>query len=105
MTQHTSSTDGAKAPELNTTPTPPKKNRLVPWIIGLPVAIFGALMLIGTFLDDPRGEERWVAQEAIKICWKQTAKPPEERKTQKFQSKEDCDQLEFAFKSKYNENP
>ena len=74
-------------------------------VIGLPVAIFAVLMLIGKFMDDPQGKQRWVDSETIKICWKQIAKPEAERKTQEFQSQEDCDRLELAFKQKYNENP
>ncbi|MEG1735307.1 MAG: hypothetical protein RR283_09685 [Comamonas sp.] len=84
---------------------PPRKSRLVPWLIGLPVVIFAALMLIGTLMDDPQSKQRWVDSEAIKICWKQIGKPEAERKTQEFHSKDDCERLEFDFKSKYGENP
>ena len=62
-------------------------------------------MLIGKLMDDPQREQRWVDSETIKICWKQISKPEAERKTQEFHSQEDCDQLELAFKQKYNENP
>ena len=86
-------------------PAAPAKNRLVVWLIALPVIIFGALMLIGQFMDDPLSKQRWTEAETIKICWKQTAKPEAERKTQEFHSQEDCDRLELAFKQKYNENP
>ncbi|MBI1625448.1 hypothetical protein HF327_013170 [Comamonas sp. EJ-4] len=78
---------------------------MVALVIALPVAIFAVLMLIGKFMDDPQAEQRWVESETIKICWKQIAKPEAERKTQEFQSQEDCDRLELAFKQKYNENP
>lgn len=83
----------------------PAKSRLVPWLIGLPVGIFGVLMLVGLLIDDPQSKQRWIDRETIKVCWKQIAKPQEERKTQVFQSKADCEQLEFAYKSRYNENP
>ena len=35
----------------------PAKNRIVVWMIALPVVIFGALMLVGQFMDrlDPAG--------------------------------------------------
>ena len=82
-----------------------KKSHMVALVIGLPVAIFAVLMLIGKFMDDPQGKQRWVDSETIKICWKQIAKPEAERKTQEFHSQEDCDRLELAFKQKYNENP
>ena len=81
------------------------KNRLVPWVIGLPVAIFAALMLIGKFMDDPQSKQRWVDAETVKLCWKQIAKPETERKTQEFKSQADCERLEFDFKSKYGDNP
>ena len=82
-----------------------RKSHMVALVIGLPVAIFAVLMLIGKFMDDPQGKQRWVDSETIKICWKQIAKPEAERKTQEFHSQEDCDRLELAFKQKYNENP
>jgi len=88
-----------------TRPQAPAKSRLVPWLIGLPVGIFAILMLIGRLMDDPQSEQRWVDRETIKICWKQTAKPEAERQAQEFRSQADCEQLEFAFKQKYDENP
>ena len=95
MSQDSHSTDGAARP----------KNRLVPWVIGLPVAIFAALMLIGKFMDDPQSKQRWVDAETVKLCWKQIAKPEAERKTQEFKSQADCERLEFDFKTKYGDNP
>ena len=67
--------------------------------------IFGALMLIGQFMDDPLSKQRWTEAETIKICWKQTAKPEAERKTQEFKAPQDCERLEFDFKTRYGENP
>lgn len=96
-------TDRSTSP--SSTTTPPRKSRLVPWLIGLPVVIFAALMLIGSLMDDPQSKQRWVDSEAVKICWKQIAKPEAERKTQEFHSKEDCERLEFDFKTQYGENP
>ena len=81
------------------------KNRLVPWLIGLPVGIFALLMLVGKFMDDPQSKQRWVDAETVKLCWKQIAKPEAERKTQEFRSQTDCERLEFDFKTKYGENP
>lgn len=83
----------------------PLRNRLVPWLIGLPVAFFAALMLAGTLLSTPEGEARWTERETIKICRKETSRPEAERKTQQFQSVQDCDRLEFDFKQRYGENP
>ena len=81
------------------------KNRLVPWVIGLPVAIFAVLMLVGKFMDDPQSKQRWVDAETVKLCWKQIAKPEAERKTQEFKSQADCERLEFDFKTRYGDNP
>ena len=81
------------------------KNRLVPWVIGLPVAIFAVLMLVGKFMDDPQSKQRWVDAETVKLCWKQIAKPEAERKTQDFKSQADCERLEFDFKTRYGDNP
>ena len=83
----------------------PKKSRIAAWLIALPVLIFAALMLIGKFKDDPQREQRWVESETIKICWKQIAKPEAERKTQEFKTPQDCERLEFDFKTRYGENP
>lgn len=93
--------DPAKPPK----PSKPPKNRIVPWLIGLPVAFFAVLMLAGQLLSTPEGEARWVERETIKICRKETARPEAERKTQQFESVQDCDRLEFDFKQRYGENP
>lgn len=95
----------APAPSSPSAAQPHPKSRLVPWIIGLPVAIFAMLMLVGSLMDDPQSKQRWIDSEAIKICWKQTGKPEAERKTQEFQSRQDCERLEFDFKRQYGENP
>lgn len=89
----------------NGTPAAPAKNRIVAWLIALPVVIFGALMMIGQFMDDPQSKQHWTDSETIKICWKQTAKPETERKTHEFKSPQDCERLEFDFKTRYGENP
>src|SRR3989442_1740090 len=73
-------------------PTPPKpskppKSRIVPWLIGLPVAFFAVLMLAGQLLSTPEGEARWVERETIKICRKETARPEAERKTQRSEER------------------
>ncbi|MBL8357071.1 MAG: hypothetical protein JNM01_19870 [Delftia acidovorans] len=86
-------------------PPKPPKSRIVPWLIGLPVAFFAVLMLAGQLLSTPEGEARWVERETIKICRKETARPEAERKTQQFESVQDCDRLEFDFKQRYGENP
>ncbi|MEG1065085.1 MAG: hypothetical protein RSE32_15395 [Comamonas sp.] len=86
-------------------PAAPAKNRIVVWMIALPVVIFGALMLVGQFMDDPESTQRWTDNETIKICWKQTAKPEAERKTNEFKSPQDCERLEFDFKTRYGANP
>lgn len=94
-------------PEPQATPAQdkPAKSRIVPWLIGLPVAFFAALMLAGSLLSTPEGEARWVERETIKICHKEVARPAAERKTQRFESPQDCDRLEFDFKARYGENP
>lgn len=84
---------------------PPTRNRLVPWLIGLPVGIFGVLMLVGSLMDDPESKQRWVEGETIKLCWKQIQKPEAERKTHEFSSQADCEWLELAYKSRYQANP
>lgn len=96
--------DPAKQPTPPKSPKPPK-SRIVPWLIGLPVAFFAVLMLAGQLLSTPEGEARWVERETIKICRKETARPEAERKTRQFESVQDCDRLEFDFKQRYGENP
>lgn len=84
-------------------PTP--KPRLVRWIIGLPVAFFALLMLLGHFLNTPETEDRWVARETIRMCWKEIQKPPKEGKPVHFTEQGQCEKLEFDFKTQYGENP
>lgn len=93
------------APAASANGSQPPKSRIVPWLIGLPVAFFAVLMLAGQLLSTPEGEARWVERETIKICRKETARPEAERKTQQFESVQDCDRLEFDFKQRYGENP
>ncbi|MDR0225231.1 MAG: hypothetical protein LBI66_02330 [Burkholderiaceae bacterium] len=83
----------------------PGSRRIVAWLIALPVVFFAALMLAGSLLSTPEGEQRWVDRETIKICRKEVSRPADERKTDRFASVQDCDRLEFDFKARYNENP
>lgn len=85
--------------------TPTRKPRLVRWIIGLPVAFFAILMLLGYFLNTPETEDRWVARETIRMCWKEIQKPPKEGKPVHFTQQSECEKLEFDFKTQYGENP
>src|SRR5260370_203513 len=92
-------------PQTPPNPSKPTKSRIGPWLLGLPVAFFAVLMLAGQLLSTPEGEARWVEREPIKTCRKETARPEAERKTQQFESVQDCDRLEFDFKQRYGENP
>ncbi len=105
--KHTMAQPQTPAPQepANALSAKPLRNRLVPWLIGLPVAFFALLMLAGRLLSTPEGEARWTERETIKICRKETARPEAERKTRQFQSVQDCDRLEFDFKQRYGENP
>lgn len=94
-----------REPQPAATETQPAGTRLVPWLIGLPVAFFAVLMLAGSLLSTPESEARWVERETIKVCQKEVARPAAERKTQRFESQQDCDRLEFEFKARYGENP
>jgi hypothetical protein len=105
----TSAPDGA-ADTTRTTPqrqgpTRPCKPRLVRWLIGLPVAFFAILMAMGYLFNTPETEDRWVARETIRLCWKEVQKPPKEGKPVHFTQQSECEKLEFDFKTQYGENP
>ena len=96
------------------TPTPPSSqlptrtagnHRMVHWLIGLPVAFFAALMLLGQLFNNPQSEERWVARETIRLCWKEVQKPPKAGKPLHFKAAAECEALEFDFKAQYRTNP
>lgn len=84
---------------------PTRKPRLVRWLIGLPVAFFTVLMLLGYLFNTPETEARWVARETIRMCWKEVQKPPKEGKPVHFTQQSECEKLEFDFKTQYGENP
>lgn len=84
--------------------TPPPRNRLVPWLIGLPVGAFALLMLGGSLLSTPEGNDQWVAREAIKICTKEVARAPADRKRPDLTA-DDCAALEAAYRNQYNAAP
>lgn len=87
-------------------PQPPtRKPRLVRWLIGLPVAFFAVLMLLGALFNSPESEARWVARETIRMCWKEVQKPPKEGKPVHFKTPNECERLEFDFKTQHGENP
>lgn len=85
-------------------PAPAPRSRLVPWLIGLPVGAFAVLMLVGSLLSTPEGNDQWVAREAIKVCNKEVARAPEDRKRADLTAK-DCADLEAAFRTQYGIDP
>ena len=88
------------------TDTALKKNKLVLWIIGLPVAFFAVLMLASQimFYFSPDKEAQWVERESIRLCWKEREKGPKENTPAQF-TEGQCEKMEFDFKSKWGENP
>lgn len=85
-------------------PAPVPRSRLVPWLIGLPVGAFAVLMLVGSLLSTPEGNDQWVARESIKVCNKEVARAPEDRKRADLTA-QDCAQLETAFRKQYGIDP
>lgn len=83
---------------------PAPRNRLVPWLIGLPVGAFAVLMVVGQMLSTPESSNQWVAREAIKVCNKEVARAPEDRKRPDLTPK-DCADLDAAFRSQYGTEP
>lgn len=80
--------------------------KLVFWIIGIPVALFAVLMLGSQILFhfSPDKEAQWVERETIRLCWKEREKGPKEDTPPQFTPGQ-CEQLEYAFKQKWQENP
>lgn len=83
---------------------PAPRNRLVPWLIGLPMGAFAVLMLVGSLLSTPEGNDQWVAREAIKVCNKEVARAPEDRKRPDL-TLQDCAEMEAAFRTQYGIAP
>lgn len=83
---------------------PAPRSRLVPWLIGLPVGAFAVLMVVGQLLSTPESSNQWVAREAIKVCNKEVARAPEDRKRPDLTPK-DCADLDAAFRSQYGTEP
>lgn len=83
---------------------PPPRNKLVPWLIGLPVAAFALLMIVGSLLSTPESDAQWVARESIKVCNKEVARAPEDRKRADL-TPQDCADLEAAFRAQYGTAP
>ena len=83
---------------------PAPRSRLVPWLIGLPVGAFAVLMVVGQLLSTPESSNQWVAREAIKVCNKEVARAPEDRKRPDLTSK-DCAELDAAFRAQYGTEP
>ena len=78
----------------------PERNSLVAWLIGLPVAAFALLMIVGSLLSTPQSKNQWIAREAIKVCNKEVARAPEDRKRPDLTPK-DCADLAAAFRNQY----
>lgn len=94
-------------PQCGAKPTdamPAPRSKLVPWLIGLPVGAFALLMVAGSLLSTPEGNAQWVAREAIKVCNKEIARAPEDRKRPDLTPK-DCAELDAAFRSQYGVDP
>ena len=83
---------------------PAPRSRLVPWLIGLPVGAFAVLMVVGSLLSTPESSNQWVAREAIKVCNKEVARAPEDRKRPDLTA-QDCADLDAAFRSQYGTAP
>ena len=91
-----------KTPPIDTAAAP--RSRLVPWLIGLPVGAFAVLMVVGSLLSSPESSNQWVAREAIKVCTKEVARAPEDRKRPDLTAK-DCAELDAAFRKEYGTEP
>ncbi len=65
---------------------------------------FAVLMVVGSLLSTPESSNQWVAREAIKVCNKEVARAPEDRKRPDLTPK-DCTDLEEAFRSQYGMAP
>lgn len=92
------------APPESRAVAPAPRSRLVPWLIGLPVGAFAVLMVVGSLLSTPESSNQWVAREAIKVCNKEVARAPEDRKRADL-TPQDCADLEAAFRSQYGTAP
>ena len=92
------------APPESRSLAPAPRSRLVPWLIGLPVGAFAVLMVVGSLLSTPESSNQWVAREAIKVCNKEVARAPEDRKRPDLTA-QDCADLEAAFRSQYGTAP
>ena len=82
------------------------KPKLVRWIIGLPVGLFAVLMLGSEifFAMSPDKEAQWIERETIRMCWKEREKGPKADTPAQF-TPDQCERLEFDFKTRWGSNP
>ncbi|MBN8714581.1 MAG: zinc ribbon domain-containing protein [Xanthomonadales bacterium] len=76
-----------------------------PWIIGVPIALFVAMMVIGTVAgSSPEAQAKAQARDAIAYCWKQQADKALDPSTQRFVAST-CEKMENDFRTKYSTDP
>ncbi|MNR37327.1 hypothetical protein D3C85_1553340 [compost metagenome] len=61
-------------------------------------------MLVGELLSSPESSNQWAAREAIKVCNKEVARAPEDRKRPDLTA-QDCAELDAAFRKEYGTEP
>lgn len=75
------------------------------WVLGLPVAGFVLLMLIGSCAgNSPEGKERASSRDAIKYCWDEQSKKSLSGSTARLVAGA-CEKMESDFKARWGRNP
>lgn len=75
------------------------------WIIGVPIAAFAGLMIIGTISNNsPEGRARTQARSAIELCWQTQQKKSLDPSTSRIAAGA-CESMEADFRRKFGANP
>lgn len=82
-----------------------KKGGLWKWVIGIPIALFAFVMIVGSNLaNTPEGREKASAREKIGACWDIQQKKSLDPSTARFTARM-CETMEDDFRKRYGVNP
>jgi hypothetical protein len=61
-----------------------KKSNTIWWVLGTPVVLFGAMMVIGAANNGPEAQARSAQRQAIELCWQEQGKKSLDPSTGRF---------------------
>lgn len=82
-----------------------KKGGVWKWVLGIPVALFVVVMVIGaTVGNTPEAQQRSLERDKIGACWDLQKKKSLDPSTARFTAGM-CERMEDDFRRKHNRNP